>query len=338
MRFAAHVLVAVGRSHMSLPPAWRQHATATTRRPGATTSSFRTRCSDTALRAAFASEVPLRCPRTFVGASLRRVPGLSSAEAVAALRDGEAFVSVADDLIDGPKSPLLDWDLEYLRRNMPKLATWVVYNRGTDKIVMSHTNRYMTASELDALDAEGMDHAPDEKRFKPVRKAMMTIDEFVKATEKHARAVADGSVQPGRDPPYLGADMLLRQKFDDRDGVQDIGWRLRSDINRLVRCPALNRLIDAGKLPPLNQLHLFVGSACTLCARPLRSPPALLPPPYPSRSHRPPPPRRLTSAKVPLPLRPAAEPARAADRPEAVHPLPARGGRPALPLPRAPRL
>ena len=132
-----------------------------THRPGRCHGAFRRRCDgcaqqDPALRTVFASATPLRCPRSLVRGSLRRVAGLSSPEGIACLRDGEAFVCQASDLIGGADSPLLKWDLDYLQAHLPKDMTWPVLHRGTGKIVMTHSSRYLALRDLDALDAKGV--------------------------------------------------------------------------------------------------------------------------------------------------------------------------------------
>ena len=134
---------------------------------------------------------------------------------------------------------------------------------------MGQAARYMSVDEMAKLDKKGTDLAPDEKRFKPVRRVLMTFDEFMDATRTHERTVARcGGGRPRETspaaPPYLGCDVLLRKTMEENDGTENIGPHLKRDLMASVRSPALVRMIEDEQLPPLNQMHLFVGSARTL--------------------------------------------------------------------------
>ena len=209
---------------------------------------------------AFASIVPLRCPHSLIKSGVRRLGGLRTPEGVAALRDGEAFVCPADDLIGGRTSPLRSWDFGYLQRHLPRDMKFPVNVRGTGKILMTHTNRNLTTEEIDALEAEGALPLPD-PRFRPVRREMMTMDAFVTASAAHAHARAAGEEA---EPPYLGTDMLWRTSMEDNGHIQNIGDVLKKDLVGGANFPALKALMDAGELPLMKQAHLFVGSERTL--------------------------------------------------------------------------
>jgi hypothetical protein len=215
----------------------------------------------------FTTEVSLRCPAAFVPKKLRRVQGLRSPQGVRCLFKGEAFVSEASDLI-GVDSPLLKWDPEYLERHLPKDMEWSVYNRGTRKIVMGHTSRYMNWADLAKLDASGLDTTAGEKRFTPVRRVDMTFASFMAATSSFERALRKSQAKgeaAATDPPYLGAELLLRPSMEDEDGIAHVGSTIRRDLVRgMLENPALRELITTDRLPRLNQLHMFVGSARTL--------------------------------------------------------------------------
>ena len=175
-----------------------QYTTQTSRHRSA---GFRTRqCAlDAVVRAVLSSPTPTRCPHHMIKAGLRRVPGLDTPEGIQCLRDGESFVCCADGLIGGADSPLLKWNLKYLQKHLPKDMKWSVLHRGTGKIVMTHSNRYLTTEQLDtALDAKATLSEADAQnaRFQPVRRVMMSFDEFVAATEAHVAAKARGGPMP----------------------------------------------------------------------------------------------------------------------------------------------
>jgi hypothetical protein len=216
--------------------------------------------SDPDVARAYASAIPLRCPRALIIGGLRRVPGLRSPEGVSALHAGEAFVSEASGLTGGPRSPLLNWDLKYLKRHLPVEMKWPVFRAGTSKIVMTHTNRNLTSAELAELERRGGRPTLD-ARFRPVSQTMMTFDDFLEATREHERCVANG--QPS-DPPYLGSDVLWRNSMEDNGNIQNIGERLKADLLGGANFASLKALMDAGDLPLMKQVHLFVGSARTL--------------------------------------------------------------------------
>ena len=222
---------------------------------------------DPYVRAAFASDVPLRCPRSLIKAGLRRIKGLHTAEGCKCLRDGEAFVCPGDDLIGGTSSPLLKWDLDHLRKHLPKEMTWPVLHKGTGKIVMTHTNRYLSQADLDKLQqveqAKQQQLGADE-RFQPVHRKLMTIDEYAKAAEAHA-------ANPVGDPPYLTSDILWRNSMDDNGNIQNIGPVLQKELMGGVgrvgsgaNFASLHKLQENHHLPKMKQVHLFVGSARTL--------------------------------------------------------------------------
>ena len=224
------------------------------------------RLSDDIVRAVFASATPLRCPREMVRAGLRRVNGISSPEGREALRQGESFVSVADGLTGGEHSPLLKWDLPYLQRYLPKDMDFPVLHRGTGKIIMTHSNRYMTTAQAQqALDAGATlaNSTKSEQRFAPVRRVMMSFDDFVSATDAHRSAHARGEADCG-DPPYFGSDLLWRTSMADNGSIQNIGEQLKRDLLQGANFSCLKRLQADGDLPPWKQVHLFVGSERTL--------------------------------------------------------------------------
>ena len=216
--------------------------------------------ADPELKRAFTSPIPLRCPRHLVTAGLYRVPGLHSPEAITALREGEAFVSEASGLIGGDDSPLLRWNPSYLRQHLPKEMKWPVFKAGTGKIVMTHTNRHLTSAELAQLEQSGRRASPD-ARFRPVSQAMMSFDSFIEKTREHERAIANG--EPS-EPPYFGCDVLWRNSMDDNGNIQNLGERLKSELLGGANFKSLKALMDAGRLPLMKQVHLFIGSARTL--------------------------------------------------------------------------
>ena len=220
---------------------WRHHPVAAPPPP-----------KDPELARALASDIPLRCPRSLVTAGLMRVPGLRSAEAVAALRDGEAFVSEASGLIgDLACSPLLKWDVAYLRRHLPRSMKWPVFMAGTGKIVMTHTNRHLTTAELVAMEKEGRRPIAD-PRFRPVSQTLLSFDDFVAATARHEKARAAGDTSS--EPPYLGSDLLWRNTQEDNGNIQNIGERLKADLMGGANFGNLKDMQDAGELPLMKQV------------------------------------------------------------------------------------
>ena len=224
-----------------------QHST---RRAHAQRSSWRSNppaCVDTPVREIHVSATPLRCPRSLVRKALRRVPKLDCTEGIECLRNGEAFVCEASDLIGGPSSPLRKWDLGHLQKHLPKDMKWPVMHRGTGKIVMTHSNRYATQAELDAKNAAA---DLNSERFAPVQRLMMSMDDFVQATRAH-------QVQGGGsgDPPYFGTDLLWRNSMSDNGNIQNIGQRLKDELMGGANFAVLKKMMDAKQLPLMKQVH-----------------------------------------------------------------------------------
>lgn len=235
---------------------------------------------------AFASSIPLRCPKCLIRSGVKRIASLHCAEGLTALRDGIAFVCPANDLIGGADSPLLRWSPSYLRKHLPKDMKWPVLHRGTSKIIMTHTNRYMKDAELRELERSGGEPAAAlphtgaaaqvdgavqgtahgassgaDARFDRVRRQMMSFDDFLEATREHERRVREGLPS---EPPYFGSDVFWRNSMADNGFVQNIGERMKSDLLGGANFASLRTLMEAGNLPLLKQVHLFVGSAQTL--------------------------------------------------------------------------
>lgn len=216
---------------------------------------------------AFASEIPLRCPKSMIRTGVKRIAGLNCAEGLAALRDGIAFVSPATDLIGGADSPLLKWGPSYLRKHLPKEMKWPVLHRGTSKIIMTHTNRYMKDAELKELERGGGEHGAAatsggaDGGFDRVRRQNMSFDDFLEATREHERRLREGLPS---EPPYFGSDVLWRNSMADNGNIQNIGERMKQDLLGGANFASLRTLMEAGHLPLMKQVHLFVGSARTL--------------------------------------------------------------------------
>ena len=163
----------------------------------------------------------------------------------------------ATDLIGGPDSPLLKWNPSYLKKHLPKDMTWPVLHQGTSKIIMTHTNRYLKTEELQAMEKQ----EAEAQGFRRVRRTWMSFAEYLAAVKMHEAKVEAGEAS---EPPYLGSDILWRNSMADNGFVQNIGDRLKSELLGGANFPALKKLMDAGHLPLMKQVHLFIGSARTL--------------------------------------------------------------------------
>ena len=162
---------------------------------------------DPEVRRAFASPVPLRCPRSFIKAGLLRLDRLRCERAKAALRSGTAFCCDATDLIGDASTPLRRWDVAYLARHLPKDMRFGVIQTGTQKIIMTHTLRYTKDSDPRERRAAKALELGDE-RFAAATRSMVSFDEFVRATEAWKAAPA----HTRGEPPYFGCSAAVTHR------------------------------------------------------------------------------------------------------------------------------
>jgi hypothetical protein len=146
-------------------------------------------------------------------------------------------------------------------------------------------------AELDRLDQGSTQALAEQKDFKPVERTMMRFDEFVQATKEHVSRAKAGAAG---EPPYLTTDLLWRNSMDDNGNIQNIGEQLKADLmGGGINFLALKSMMDAHQLPLMKQVHLFIGSARTLCTCPpphaqLLMPNSSCPPPHaqlPTHAH-----------------------------------------------------
>lgn len=193
--------------------------------------------------------------------------GISSRDAREWLCDGKAFVTNDRALVG---DAMLGWDFDHLSRHLPADQLYDVF-LVRERLVMSHSVRYSTHN----LQGTGSGAtSSDEGAFAQAPIRFMRFAEFLELSAERERR--------GEGPRlYLGLDLLRFKDKQDSTGTRGaIGERLLAECGAseqsavskgsMFGLACLRAMQTAGELPALASMHLFVGSAATLCmaARP----------------------------------------------------------------------
>ena len=179
---------------------------------------------------------------------------------MALLRAGTAFVVQSPALVG---DRMLRWDFDYLAKHLPPNQPFNVF-LVRSRLVMSHSLRYSKFSVATNAAAGTSSPQPDssasghDDAFAPSAVQFLCFRDFV---AESTRREAEGKGMR----PYLGVDLLGHSSKQDSQGKHGpIGERCLQDFATFGH-ERLRAMHQRGELPLVSSIHLFVGSAATLC-------------------------------------------------------------------------